>query len=92
MWHDAGEEHAQVVTWGNGESGALGHGKELGDVSAPKIVELFHSINVCSLAAGWSHTAFVTGTCNKDLLFLLFLGHVGLAHRKASNYSSSIDA
>ncbi|BFI23563.1 hypothetical protein MPTK2_1g03180 [Marchantia polymorpha subsp. ruderalis] len=60
LLREAGEEHAQVVTWGNGESGALGHGKELGDVSAPKIVELFHSINVCSLAAGWSHTAFVT--------------------------------
>ncbi|KAG6549825.1 hypothetical protein Mapa_008806 [Marchantia paleacea] len=55
-----GEEHAQVVTWGNGDSGALGHGKDSGDVSAPKVVELFHSINVCSLAAGWSHTAFVT--------------------------------
>ncbi|KAL3685792.1 hypothetical protein R1sor_003814 [Riccia sorocarpa] len=53
------EEQAQVVSWGNGESGALGHG-ETEDRSVPKVVEFFNGIRVSSVAAGWSHTAFVT--------------------------------
>ncbi|KAL2653788.1 hypothetical protein R1flu_021916 [Riccia fluitans] len=54
-----GEEQAQVMSWGNGESGALGHGRT-DDLSVPKVVEFFSGIRVSSVAAGWSHTAFVT--------------------------------
>ncbi|CAM6127813.1 unnamed protein product [Calypogeia fissa] len=53
------EAHGQVVTWGNGQSGALGHGDE-SDLSIPKLVKFFQAIPIRSVAAGWSHTAFVS--------------------------------
>lgn len=59
--------HEEVVTWGNGQSGALGQGDE-SDLCVPTLVKYFQGIQISSVAAGWSHTAFLASkTSHVDL-------------------------
>ncbi len=48
------------MTWGRGLSGALGHGNE-SSWNLPNPVKSLQGIKISSAAAGWNHTAFVTG-------------------------------
>ncbi|XP_010532866.1 PREDICTED: ultraviolet-B receptor UVR8 [Tarenaya hassleriana] len=51
----------KVLTWGRGTSGQLGHGDTLNSLS-PKPVSFFHDCVITHVAAGWSHSGFVSDT------------------------------
>jgi alpha-tubulin suppressor-like RCC1 family protein len=62
-----GESHAalitsngKVLTWGNGEHGALGHGTKTA-TPAPKLVKALASLICVSVSCGPYHTGFVAG-------------------------------
>lgn len=50
----------KVFTWGRGNSGQLGHGDIL-NTSLPKPLSFFDDYVITQAAAGWSHSAFVSG-------------------------------
>eukprot|EP00249_Psilotum_nudum_P015642 c25443_g1_i2 orf=363-1670(-) len=51
--------NGEVATWGRGQSGQLGHGDYV-NLPKPTIVNCFRCVKICSVSAGWAHTAFVT--------------------------------
>ncbi len=59
LWFDA-VGNGEAMTWGRGLSGALGHGNE-SSWNLPNPVKSLQGIKISSAAAGWNHTAFVTG-------------------------------
>uniref|UniRef100_A0A7N0VMZ6 RCC1-like domain-containing protein n=1 Tax=Kalanchoe fedtschenkoi TaxID=63787 RepID=A0A7N0VMZ6_KALFE len=51
----------KVLTWGRGTSGQLGHGEMVNSLK-PKLLEALTGYVVVHVAAGWSHSGFVTDT------------------------------
>jgi len=62
LCHAAGG--GKVVSWGRGKSGQLGHG-DCESIMQPKLVGSLENISISSMAAGWSHSAFVSGHDSK---------------------------
>lgn len=53
-------ESGEVATWGRGQAGSLGQGDETSTV-VPRVVTSLQGIRIRNAAAGWNHSAFVTG-------------------------------
>ncbi|KAJ7564508.1 hypothetical protein O6H91_02G020300 [Diphasiastrum complanatum] len=51
-------DKCDVVTWGRGSGGALGHG-DIATIPFPKIVHSLQGKKIRYVAAGWNHTAFI---------------------------------
>ncbi len=60
------------MTWGRGLSGALGHGNE-SSWNLPNPVKSLQGIKISSAAAGWNHTAFVTGLLGPNSLKTMYI-------------------
>lgn len=54
-------EDGEVLTWGHGGHGQLGHG-DLANVKAPKVVKILEGQRAVSVACGGAWTTAVTGT------------------------------
>lgn len=72
-------ECGEVATWGRGQAGCLGQGDETSSV-VPRVVTSLQGIRIRNVAAGWNHSAFVTGLiASHPILFTsalrLFLSH-----------------
>lgn len=53
-------ESGEVATWGRGQAGCLGQGDEASR-EVPRVVTSLQGIRIRNVAAGWNHSAFVTG-------------------------------
>eukprot|EP00250_Pteridium_aquilinum_P017454 c23633_g1_i1 orf=97-1239(+) len=51
--------NGEAVTWGNGNSGQLGHGDSR-SCCEPTIVKELQFIKIRTVSAGWSHTVFIS--------------------------------
>jgi len=61
-------EHGEVVTFGDGANGQLGHGNKLLEISEPYVLKWNQPTNIIQVSCGEGHTAFVSGIDH----FLLF--------------------
>lgn len=50
----------EVLTWGRGNSGQLGHGEMVNSLLTPKPVLSLESYFITHVSAGWSHSGFVS--------------------------------
>ncbi|XP_020224034.1 ultraviolet-B receptor UVR8 isoform X1 [Cajanus cajan] len=50
----------KVLSWGRGNSGQLGHGEVVSNALYPKAVTSLDGYVITHVAAGWSHSAFVS--------------------------------
>lgn len=62
-------EGGEVVSWGRGSSGQLGHGDLLNRL-VPEPVKLFEDCCVVNISAGWNHSGFVSGSPLAILIFV----------------------
>lgn len=71
-------ECGDVATWGRGQAGALGHGDET-TITVPRFISSLQGIRISHAAAGWNHSAFVTGVSQSFLVsqpdFRLIFSH-----------------
>ncbi|KAL2346200.1 hypothetical protein Fmac_000200 [Flemingia macrophylla] len=51
----------KVLSWGRGNSGQLGHGEVVSNALYPKALTSLDDSFITHVAAGWSHSAFVSG-------------------------------
>ncbi|KAF6164335.1 hypothetical protein GIB67_029218 [Kingdonia uniflora] len=56
-----GRPCSEVLSWGRGTSGQLGHG-DLENCLYPKGISFFERFVVSHVSAGWSHSGFVSGS------------------------------
>lgn len=80
----------KVVSWGRGKSGQLGHG-DCESLMQPKLVGSLENISISSMAAGWSHSAFVSEggeifTCGDGTF-----GQLGHGHFESQNFPSKVE-
>jgi alpha-tubulin suppressor-like RCC1 family protein len=61
-------DSGDVATWGRGQAGALGHGDER-TTTVPRLISSLHGIRITRAAAGWSHSAFLTGSSQSSKMF-----------------------
>ncbi|KAK7368131.1 hypothetical protein VNO80_10153 [Phaseolus coccineus] len=52
----------KVLSWGRGNSGQLGHGEVLSNALFPKAVTSLDGYFITHVAAGWSHSGFISDT------------------------------
>ena len=58
-----------VLSWGRGNSGQLGHGETLSNSPSPKLVTLLESFVITHVSAGWNHSGFVSGFSLSEICF-----------------------
>eukprot|EP01018_Ginkgo_biloba_P003818 Gb_12880 [translate_table: standard] len=97
-WIACGGAHAlalvrggQVVSWGRGKSGQLGHG-DCESSLQPKLVKFFEDTVIRGVAAGWSHSSFVSEgaelfTCGDGTF-----GQLGHGHFESQCFPSKVEA
>lgn len=61
-------DSGDVATWGRGKPGPLGHGDET-TTTVPRLVSSLHGIRITRAAAGWNHSAFVSGSSQSCKMF-----------------------
>ncbi|GBG84816.1 hypothetical protein CBR_g39192 [Chara braunii] len=86
----AENDDGEVLTWGWGQGGALGHGNSMNQ-GLPKRVSALRGISICQVAAGWNHTAFVAEagdlfTCGDGSY-----GQLGLSDYSQRKYPARVD-
>ena len=54
-------EHGEVVTFGDGANGQLGHGNKLLEISEPYVMKWNQPTKIVQVFCGEGHTAFVSG-------------------------------
>jgi len=54
-------EHGDVVTFGDGANGQLGHGNKLLEISEPYALKWNQPAKIVQVSCGEGHTAFISG-------------------------------
>jgi len=62
-----------VLSWGRGNSGQLGHGEVLSNALFPKAVTSLDGYFITHVAAGWSHSGFVSGLFCSGCILTVFV-------------------
>ncbi|KAH9318333.1 hypothetical protein KI387_020102, partial [Taxus chinensis] len=82
----------EVLSWGRGNSGQLGHG-DCESIIKPRLVKSLENIAIHSMSAGWSHSAFVSAengelfTCGDGTF-----GQLGLGHFESQYFPCKVEA